>query len=120
MYMSAGRENETFINKFFDLNIACAQFACPLCSDRAVVESFHHKLLSGRCALDCLGAIRYPQRIMRSPRVTEMLVIPVAGQDSMLLNLSGAHGPLFTRNIIILKDDAGHTGLGEVPGGEKI
>jgi len=52
--------------------------------------------------------------------VTEMLVIPVAGRDSMLLNLSGAHGPFFTRNVVILKDSAGHTGLGEVPGGEKI
>jgi glucarate dehydratase len=49
-----------------------------------------------------------------------MRVIPVAGDDSMLLNLSGAHGPLFTRNIIILKDNAGHTGVGEVPGGERI
>ncbi len=55
-----------------------------------------------------------------TPVVTEMLVIPVAGADSMLLNLSGAHGPFFTRNIVILKDNAGHTGLGEVPGGEKI
>jgi glucarate dehydratase len=49
-----------------------------------------------------------------------MTVIPVAGHDSMLLNLSGAHGPFFTRNIVILKDTAGHTGVGEVPGGEKI
>ena len=49
-----------------------------------------------------------------------MHVIPVAGDDSMLLNLSGAHGPFFTRNIVILKDSAGHTGVGEVPGGEKI
>jgi glucarate dehydratase len=49
-----------------------------------------------------------------------MLVIPVAGEDSMLLNLSGAHGPLFTRNIVILKDNSGHIGAGEVPGGEKI
>jgi glucarate dehydratase len=55
-----------------------------------------------------------------SPVVTEMSVIPVAGDDSMLLNLSGAHGPLFTRNIVILKDNAGHTGVGEVPGGERI
>ena len=38
----------------------------------------------------------------------------------MLLNLSGAHGPFFTRNIVILTDSAGHTGVGEVPGGEKI
>ncbi len=55
-----------------------------------------------------------------APVVTEMQVIPVAGQDSMLLNLSGAHAPFFTRNIVILKDNAGHTGVGEVPGGEKI
>ena len=55
-----------------------------------------------------------------APIVTEMLVVPVAGDDSMLLNLSGAHGPLFTRNIVILKDNAGHTGVGEVPGGERI
>jgi glucarate dehydratase len=49
-----------------------------------------------------------------------MRVIPVAGHDSMLLNLSGAHGPYFTRNIVILEDNAGHTGVGEVPGGERI
>ena len=55
-----------------------------------------------------------------APRVTDMQVIPVAGRDGMLLNLSGAHAPFFTRNILILTDDSGHTGLGEVPGGEKI
>ncbi|HEY4078379.1 MAG TPA: glucarate dehydratase [Rhizomicrobium sp.] len=55
-----------------------------------------------------------------APRVTDMKVIPVAGQDSMLLNLSGAHAPHFTRNLVILTDSAGHTGVGEVPGGEKI
>lgn len=49
-----------------------------------------------------------------------MRVIPVAGHDSMLLNLSGAHAPFFTRNIVILTDNSGHTGLGEVPGGERI
>jgi glucarate dehydratase len=49
-----------------------------------------------------------------------MRVVPVAGQDSMLLNLSGAHGPFFTRNIVLIQDSAGRTGLGEVPGGEKI
>jgi len=58
--------------------------------------------------------------IAGAPRVTDMKVVPVAGQDSMLLNLSGAHGPFFTRNIVILTDNAGHTGVGEVPGGEKI
>ncbi|MFB0975841.1 MAG: glucarate dehydratase, partial [Tolumonas sp.] len=55
-----------------------------------------------------------------APVVTEMQVIPVAGHDCMLMNLSGAHGPFFTRNIVVMKDSAGHTGLGEVPGGEKI
>ena len=55
-----------------------------------------------------------------SPVVTELQVIPVAGHDSMLMNLSGAHGPFFTRNIVILKDSAGNTGVGEVPGGDKI
>ena len=49
-----------------------------------------------------------------------MRVIPVAGSDSMLLNLSGAHAPFFTRNLVILTDDVGHTGAGEVPGGERI
>jgi glucarate dehydratase len=55
-----------------------------------------------------------------APVITSLRVVPVAGQDSMLLNLSGAHGPWFTRNIVILTDSAGNTGLGEVPGGEKI
>ncbi|XUM22612.1 glucarate dehydratase [Bradyrhizobium oligotrophicum S58] len=58
--------------------------------------------------------------ISGAPVVTGMEVIPVAGRDSMLLNLSGAHGPFFTRNLVILTDNAGHTGVGEVPGGEKI
>ena len=55
-----------------------------------------------------------------TPVVTQMRVIPVAGRDGMLLNLSGAHGPFFTRNLVILTDSAGRTGVGEVPGGEKI
>jgi len=55
-----------------------------------------------------------------TPRITELTVVPVAGQDSMLMNLSGAHGPWFTRNILVLKDSAGHVGVGEVPGGQAI
>ena len=55
-----------------------------------------------------------------APVVTSMRVIPVAGRDSMLLNLSGAHAPFFTRNLVLLTDNSGHTGVGEVPGGEKI
>jgi glucarate dehydratase len=55
-----------------------------------------------------------------SPKVTEIRVVPVAGHDDMLLNLSGAHAPFFTRNVVLLRDSAGHTGIGEVPGGERI
>ena len=57
---------------------------------------------------------------MSAPSIREMRVIPVAGRDSMLLNLSGAHGPFFTRNLVVLKDSAGRQGIGEVPGGENI
>ncbi|WP_419995788.1 enolase C-terminal domain-like protein [Streptomyces boninensis] len=57
---------------------------------------------------------------MTQPTVTSVEVFPVAGRDCMELNLSGAHGPYFTRNIVVLTDSEGRTGLGEVPGGEKI
>jgi glucarate dehydratase len=56
----------------------------------------------------------------KAPTVKQMRVVPVAGHDGMLMNLSGAHGPFFTRNVVILEDSSGHTGVGEVPGGEKI
>ena len=55
-----------------------------------------------------------------APVVVSLRAIPVAGRDGMLLNLSGAHGPFFTRNLLILTDSAGRTGIGEVPGGQKI
>lgn len=55
-----------------------------------------------------------------TPIITEMQVIPVAGYDSMLLSLSGAHAPVFTRNIVILKDSSGNSGIGEVHGGDAI
>jgi glucarate dehydratase len=57
---------------------------------------------------------------MGAPTVARVEVVPVAGHDSMLLNLSGAHGPFFTRTIAIVTDSAGRTGVGEVPGGEAI
>ena len=60
------------------------------------------------------------QTLSRGPIVTQMRVVPVAGHDSMLLNLSGAHGPFFTRNLVILSDSDGNTGVGEVPGGAAI
>ncbi|WP_431223727.1 enolase C-terminal domain-like protein [Serratia sp. L9] len=55
-----------------------------------------------------------------TPVITQMRVIPVAGYDSMLLNIGGAHSACFTRNIVVLTDSAGHTGVGEAPGGEVI
>jgi len=55
-----------------------------------------------------------------TPIVTGVRVIPVAGRDSMLPNLSGAHGPYFTRNLVLITDSLGNTGIGEVPGGEAI
>ena len=55
-----------------------------------------------------------------TPTIIALQAIPVAGQDSLLLNLSGGHAPFFTRNLLILTDSAGHTGVGEVPGGEAI
>ncbi|MBW6438652.1 glucarate dehydratase [Actinoplanes hulinensis] len=54
------------------------------------------------------------------PTVERIEVVPVAGHDSMLLNLSGAHGPCFTRTVVILTDSEGRIGVGEVPGGEAI
>lgn len=56
----------------------------------------------------------------RTPVVVGVRVVPVAGRDSMLLNLSGAHAPHFTRNIVIIEDSSGAVGLGEAPGGEAI
>lgn len=53
-----------------------------------------------------------------SPIITSMQVIPVAGYDSMLMTLSGAHAPCFTRNLVILNDNAGHMGVGEIHGGD--
>lgn len=57
---------------------------------------------------------------MATPTVEKFEVFPVAGRDCMELNLSGAHGPCFTRNLVVLTDSTGATGIGEVPGGEKI
>ena len=59
-------------------------------------------------------------RQSKPPVITEMQVIPVAGYDSMLLNLCGAHAPWFTRILVLLKDSSGHTGMGEVPGSAGI
>ena len=55
-----------------------------------------------------------------TPKIVDMKVYPVAGRDSMLLNLSGAHAPYFTRNVLVLEDSSGNIGISEVPGGQKI
>lgn len=55
---------------------------------------------------------------MDCPIITKMQVIPVAGYDSMLMTLSGAHAPCFTRNLVLLTDSAGRTGVGEIHGGD--
>ena len=57
---------------------------------------------------------------MKTPTIAKCTVYPVAGHDSMEFNLSGAHAPYFTRNILVLEDSHGNIGVGEVPGGEKI
>ena len=67
-----------------------------------------------------ISSMSHSNTSSNTPRIVSLRAIPVAGRDSMLLNLSGAHGPYFTRNILILTDSAGNTGVGEVPGGEKI
>ena len=70
--------------------------------------------------LDRFQAKLTSHTMSQAPVIIEMRVIPVAGRDGMLLNLSGAHAPFFTRNLLLLNDSAGHSGVGEVPGGEKI
>ncbi len=57
---------------------------------------------------------------MSAPRIVSFSVYPVAGRDSMELNLSGAHSPYFTRNVLVLEDSTGNLGVGEVPGGTRI
>jgi glucarate dehydratase len=54
------------------------------------------------------------------PLIRRMTVVPVAGYDSLLLNLSGGHAPVFARNLVLLEDNSGHIGVGEVPGGEAV
>ncbi|MFX4228512.1 MAG: enolase C-terminal domain-like protein [Porticoccaceae bacterium] len=49
-----------------------------------------------------------------------MSVIPVAGFDRFLLNLSGGHAPWFIRVVVMLEDSDGNIGLGEIPATDKI
>jgi len=79
-----------------------------------------HKMMISNKAIKRPGASKLSVTALATPTIAELRVIPVAGRDSMLLNLSGAHGPFFTRNLLIVTDNAGRTGVGEVPGGEKI
>lgn len=54
------------------------------------------------------------------PTVTKMTVVPVAGYDSFLLNLSGGHAPWFIRTVVIIEDNDGRVGLGEIPATDSI
>ncbi|MBP5979241.1 MAG: glucarate dehydratase [Halomonas sp.] len=49
------------------------------------------------------------------PKIKSMKVVPVAGYDGFLLNLSGGHAPWFIRCIVILEDNDGNQGVGEIP-----
>jgi len=60
------------------------------------------------------------EQFEHTPKIVDIKVIPVAGHDSMLMNIGGAHAPYFTRNIVLLEDSSGHVGVGEAPGGETI
>lgn len=53
---------------------------------------------------------------MRLPKITEVVVTPVAVLDPPLLNASGVHQPYQLRAIIELRTDAGVTGLSEAYG----
>ena len=55
-----------------------------------------------------------------TPKVKSMTVYPIAGYDSALLTLSGCHSPYFTRNVVVLEDETGNKGIGEIHGGEAI
>ena len=63
------------------------------------------------------GSIRRP---IDAPRVTEMQVIPSPPTRQHAAQSGAALTACFTRNLVILRDAAGHTGVGEVPGGERI
>jgi len=54
------------------------------------------------------------------PKIKSMKVVPVAGYDGFLLNLSGGHAPWFIRCVVILEDDAGNQGVGEIPSSDGI
>ena len=55
-----------------------------------------------------------------TPVVTELRAIPVAGRDSMLMNLSGAHARSSPAIWSCSRTVRGQHRVGEVPGGEKI
>ncbi|MCI0511456.1 D-glucarate dehydratase [Chromohalobacter marismortui] len=54
------------------------------------------------------------------PTIKRMRIVPVAGHDGFLLNLSGGHAPWFIRCIVILEDEAGNQGVGEIPSSDGI
>lgn len=55
-----------------------------------------------------------------TPKIVDYQVYPVAGYDSMLMTVTGAHSPWFTRNVVVITDSSGNRGIGEVHGGDAI
>ncbi|MDN3525774.1 enolase C-terminal domain-like protein [Halomonas sabkhae] len=54
------------------------------------------------------------------PKITQMKIVPVAGEDGFLLNLSGGHAPWFIRCVLVLEDESGNRGVGEIPSSDGI
>ncbi|MGB0662386.1 MAG: enolase C-terminal domain-like protein [Pontibacterium sp.] len=52
--------------------------------------------------------------------IKKMEVVPVAGYDGFLLNLSGGHAPWFIRTVVVMEDTDGNVGVGEVPATDSI
>ncbi|EHP3366962.1 glucarate dehydratase [Salmonella enterica] len=106
-------------NNHFDISLAMFTHVGAAAPGKPTAIDTHWIWQEGDCRLT-KNPLEIKNGKFTTPVVTEMQVIPVAGHDSMLMNLSGAHAPFFTRNIVIIKDNSGHTGVGEIPGGEKI
>jgi glucarate dehydratase len=90
----------------------------PFCIDRVSLNA--RDRISYHCSLAPNQITVTVNPKLNVPLITSVRVIPVAGRDGMLLNLSGAHAPYFTRNLLLLEDSSANTGVGEVPGGEAI
>jgi glucarate dehydratase len=53
-------------------------------------------------------------------KIKEMIVTPIALSDPPLLNIEGMHAPYALRTIVELVTEDNISGVGEVPGGERV